>query len=396
MAKFDYKYLIVGASMTADSAVQGIREHDEEGSIGLIGKEEFPPYARPPLSKALWKGEEELEEIDLGTEEYNPELYLGKTVEKIDRENRKVYDNEGNEYSYEKLLIATGGKPLKLSKLKAEGIIYYRTKADYKKLKALVDKNKTFGVIGGGFIGSEIVAGIKIYKPDAEVTMIFPEPGVCGLIFPKDLTNFLNTYYRENGVIIHEGELVNNIEKKDGKYHVTTKSGKELKYDVVVAGLGIEPNITLAKEAGLDVKNGIKVNELFQTNDPNIYAAGDVALYPLPMYEEPIRVEHEDNAIWTGWTAGVNMASEGSPYEHQSMFYSDLFDYGYEAVGILNPKLDVIEDWKEKFEEGVIYYLDKGKVKGILLWNVWEKVDDAREIIASKKSYQSEDLKGKL
>lgn len=396
MGKFNYQYLIIGSGMTADSAVQGIREHDKEGSIGLISSEKFPPYARPPLSKSIWKGEEELDDIDLGTEDYDLEFHLGKTVKKIDRDKKNVNDNEGNEYSYQKLLIATGGSPRKLPNMNIQDIIYYRTRDDFEKLKTLADKNNSFGVIGGGFIGSEIAAGIKMYNSKAEVSMIFPESGICALIFPKKLSDHINNYYREKGITVLNGELVSNIRKENGKFKVTTKSEKLLTFDVVVAGLGIEPNVELAKDVGLRIDNGIKVNKYLQTEDPDIYAAGDVARYPDPVFENPIRVEHEDNAIWMGWVAGENMTGEKSIYDHQSMFYSDLFDYGYEAVGLLDPKLDLVEDWNELFEEGVIYYLKDNQVKGVLLWNVWDKADDARELIAQKNKMKADDLKGRI
>jgi len=396
MVKYNYKYLIIGGGMTADAAVHKIREIDAEGSMCLISKEEYPPYARPPLSKSLWKGEEEFEEIDLDTESANLEMHLARMVVRIDPKSKKVIDDQGDEYGYTRLLIATGGNPKKIPKTEEENIIYYRTKEDYLKLKKLVDENKRFGVIGGGFIGSEIAAAIKIYKPDAEVTMIFPETGICALIFPKQLSNYIDEYYRENGIEVLSGDLVETIKKNNSEYVVETKSRKKLIFDVVIAGLGIQPNIDLAKNAGLKIDNGIIVNKFLQTSIPDIYAAGDVASYYNPALDKFIRVEHEDNALMMGEIAGANMAGEEIPYKHLSLFYSDLFDLGYEAVGELNSKLEIVEDWFDPNKEGVIYYLEKKRVKGILLWNVWDKVDDAREIIAEKGPFSSKNLKGRI
>ncbi|MFX0104812.1 MAG: NAD(P)/FAD-dependent oxidoreductase [Candidatus Hodarchaeota archaeon] len=396
MTNYSYKYLIIGGGMTADAAAHSIRDGDPKGTIGLISSEDYPPYARPPLSKALWTGDEELEDIDLGTNEVNLTMHLGRIATKIDRPNKKVIDDKGNKYSYKKLLIATGGTPRKLPKVEEKDIIYYRTISDYKNLKKLVDLNKTFGIIGGGFIGSEIAAAIKMYKSDAEVTIIFPETGICALIFPKTLSNHLNEYYRENDITVMTDDLVTSIKKLDKCYLVETKSGKKLEFDTVIAGLGIKPNINLAEEANLDVKDGIVVNKYLQTNDPDIYAAGDVAIYHNPTLDKYIRVEHEDNALMMGEIAGENMTGKEIPFDHLSLFYSDLFELGYEAVGILNSKLEIVEDWKEPLEEGIIYYLKEGRVQGVLLWNVWEKVDEARELIAEPGPFSSEDLKGRI
>ncbi|MFX1524141.1 MAG: FAD-dependent oxidoreductase, partial [Promethearchaeota archaeon] len=243
--------------MTADSAVRGIREVDSEGTIGLITNEMYAPYARPPLSKSLWSGEDNVEDIDLDTSEMELEIHLGRTVKKVDLTNKKVEDDKGNEYRYQKLLIATGGTPKKFSNIKAPDIIYYRTLSDYKKLREIVDDNNNFGIIGGGFIGSEIAAGIKMYKPESRVTMLFPEDGIGGLIFPKKLSNFLNNYYQEKGIDVLSKELVVDIKKDDKIYLVETNSGKKLKFDAIIAGLGIKPNTELFIETGIEINDGI-------------------------------------------------------------------------------------------------------------------------------------------
>jgi 3-phenylpropionate/trans-cinnamate dioxygenase ferredoxin reductase subunit len=396
MTNYNYNYLIIGGGMAADAAAHSIREGDPDGSIGLISKENDPPYARPPLSKSLWKGEDSIEDIDLGTKESNIEMHLNRTVTKIDRSNKSVIDNQGEVYKYDKLLIATGGTPKRLPNIEEPDVIYYRSLSDYKKLKTLVDKSKTFGVLGGGFIGSEIAAAIKMYKPKADITMIFLESGIGGLIFPKTLSDYLNDYYQENGVKVLAGEMVVNITKQGKQYLVETKSGKKLKFDIVIAGLGIRPNLDLAKEANLKVEDGIVVNEYLQTTDPNIYAAGDVAVYHNPTLDKDIRVEHEDNALMMGEIAGQNMTGDEIPFDHLSLFYSDLFELGYEAVGILNSKLETVEDFDESLEEGIVYYLKEGRVQGVLLWNVWEKVDEARKLIAELGPFSTDDLKGRI
>jgi len=166
--------------------------------------------------------------------------------------------------------------------------------------------------------------------------------------------------------------------------------------DGVVAGVGIEPNVELAQIAGLEVDNGIVVDEFLRTGHPDIHAAGDVAAFHNPLLEKRIRVEHEDNANSMGRQAGRNMAGKSEPYHHLPSFYSDLFELGYEAVGELDSRMETFADWKRPNEEGVIYYLQHGRVRGVLLWNVWQQVDAARKLIAEPGPFTPEDLQGRL
>jgi len=177
---------------------------------------------------------------------------------------------------------------------------------------------------------------------------------------------------------------------------VKTKSQGEFLVDGVVAGIGVTPNIELARLAGLETGNGIVVDELLRTENPDVYAAGDVANFFNPALEKRLRVEHEDNANTMGHAAGRAMAGKEAPYHHLPFFYSDLFDLGYEAVGELDSRLETVADWKEPYREGVVYYLRDGRVCGVLLWNVFGQVDAARELISTPGSFRPEDLKGRL
>jgi NADPH-dependent 2,4-dienoyl-CoA reductase/sulfur reductase-like enzyme len=154
--------------------------------------------------------------------------------------------------------------------------------------------------------------------------------------------------------------------------------------------------VELAQAAGLKIANGIVVDDTLHTNQPDIFAAGDVAEFSNPALGKRLRIEHEDNANSMGKQAGRNMAGANEPYLHLSFFYSDLFELGYEAVGELDPRLETFVDWKEKFKKGVVYYLADGRVRGVLLWNVWDSVPKARELIAEPGPFTAEDLKGRL
>ena len=387
-----YKYLIIGGGLAGDGATRGIRELDAEGSIGLISMEPDPPYMRPNLYKGLWKGRP-VEKIWRKTEE-RADLHLNRKVVQLDPAKKSVVDDQGEEYTYDKLLLATGGTPNHLP-FGNGNIIYYRNFQDYQHLRSLTESGEHFVVIGGSFIGSEIAAALTMVGK--KVTMIFPGTGISENIFPSDLSHFLIDYYREKGVDLITGETAASIQTEGERITVHTGGGRVVEADGVVAGIGIHPNLDLAKEAGLKVNNGIIVNERLETSAPDIYAAGDAANFFHEALEKRTRVEHEDNAVHMGKVAGRNMAGGNETYTHIPMFYSDLFDLGYEAVGEMSSKMKTVEDWQEEpFKKGVVYYMDDGRVRGVLLWNVWDKVEDARALMREAGPFKEEDLKGKI
>src|SRR4030095_14146048 len=297
-----YKYLIIGGGMTGDAAVKGIREIDSTGTIGVISSEPNPPYSRPPLTKGLWKNSPE-EKIWKKTAEQNAELILNTRATSVNSDKTVTLDN-GNNLSYDKLLLATGGKVIKLP-FDDGSIIYYRTYSDYKKLRELADKKESFAVIGGGFIGSEIAAALSMNGK--KVTMIFPESFIGEKIFPKQLAEFVTNYYREKGVELITGDTVKEIKDKDGKSELTTSKGEKITSDAVVGGIGIKPDTGLAESTGIAIDNGIIVDEFLRTNKPDIYAAGDAENFYNPLLDKRIRVEHEDNANKMGKQAGKVM-----------------------------------------------------------------------------------------
>jgi NADPH-dependent 2,4-dienoyl-CoA reductase/sulfur reductase-like enzyme len=392
-----YHYLIIGGGMAAAAAVKGIREVDPDGTIGMISTESHRPYNRPPLTKKLWQGKPE-ESIWRKLPGDNLDFIGGCQVTSVDPRIKQVIDEAGNSYTYQRLLLVPGGSPRRLPFAPPE-TCYYRTLDDYHAVRSWMGRGARVGIIGGGFIGSEIAAALA--SNGEKPVMVFPEAGIGARIFPADLSQFINRYYEEKGVEIHPKMEINAIERQGDRFALRSKAGETAVVDHIIAGIGIQPNTGLAQAAGISLAaaeegGGIRVDEHLRTNQPDVFAAGDVASFFNPALKKTIRVEHEDNANTMGYTAGLNMAGREVTYNHQPYFYSDLFDLGYEAVGELNSSLQTVSDWQDPFHKGVIYYLKDNKVRGVLLWNTWDQVDAAREIIAEGRAYQPEELKGLL
>ena len=382
-----YRYLIVGGGMTADSACRGIRDRDADGTIGVFAAEAHEPYVRPPLSKALWSGKEE-SSIFRGTPELGVDVHAGRRIVALDLEAHTATDDAGDAYAYEKLLLATGGTPRRLPH-GGDDVIYFRTLDDYRRLRDVAGDGVRIAVIGGGFIGSEIAAALS--TNGCAVTIVFPEAGIGARLFPAELSAFVNDYYREKGVTVLAEEFVEAI----GRGSVTTKRGTAIETDAIVSGLGIVPATELAEAAGLDIDDGILVDENGRAGGgDDVFAAGDVARFPTPALGGTRRVEHEDHANTHGRLVGANMAGAEEPYDHLPFFYSDLFDLGYEAVGDVDSRLDTVAEWAEPNRKGVVAYVDgDGTARGFLLWDAWGKVDSARELIRTGAVVGAGDLR---
>jgi 3-phenylpropionate/trans-cinnamate dioxygenase ferredoxin reductase subunit len=376
------RYLIVGGGLTADGACRGIRERDPDGSILVLGEEPHPPYLRPLLSKALWKGDDE-STIWRRTEQLGVGLRLGRRVVALDLDAHEATDDAGEIYGYEHVLLATGGRPRRLP-FGGEEVVYFRTLDDYRHLRTLADGRARCCVIGGGFIGSEIAAALAL--DDCPVTMVFPGAGIGARVFPTELSAALNDYYRSRGVEVLAEASVTGIERSGATARVELGDGRMIEADAIVAGLGIGPNAELAAAAGLPIADGIVVDAYGRAGREDVFAAGDVARFPVAALAAEMRVEHEDHAKSHGRQVGANMAGAGERYDHLPFFYSDLFDLGYEAVGDVDARLNTLIDWTGLEAEGTITYLDDARrPRGVLLWNRFGQVDAARELIRAGK-----------
>ena len=404
-SEYNYRYLLVGGGMASDSAARGIRERDSVGSIGIVGVDKDAPVSRPDLSKSLWTEPEfTFEKVWLNTaEDTGATLHLGTRAIDLDRVSKSITADSGDVFHYEKLLLATGGVPRLLDFPDDDRVIYYRTVDDYRRLRNWAGGDRHVVVIGGGFIGTEIAA--SLVQNETAVTLIYSDETLGGSTFPSDLSARLEKKYRDAGVELIASSRVERGFATGDDLLIEIPSGDVITADAVVIGLGVTPEIELAESAGLTIGDGVIVDQTLQTSDPSIWAAGDIANYPDAILGQ-VRIEHVDNATEMGRQAGRNLAGAGEPYDHTPLFYSDLFDDGYEAVGTLRAHLRMIEDWIEADgsgdgsgarKSGVVYYWDDdhpdsptGAVVGVLLWNMDGGSDEAREIIASPPSDPNE------
>ena len=366
--KQSYDYVIVGGGVAATSAVSGIRSQDSSGTIAVLGSEPDKPVYRPALSKDLWlKDDATLEGQSLAGDLDDDEavdLVIDTTVTEIDPDAHVVRLADGSSVGYGKLLLATGAEPRLLPIDPGPRVVYYRTSADYERLRAIVDSDSHVVVVGGGYIGSEIASALV--QNDVAVTLVLDLDDVQEQMFPRALASSLTQAFADRGVTVVHGSV---------------DSGEDTG-DAVVIGVGVLPRTQLAEAAGLDADNGITVDEHLRTSNADVYAAGDVASYPDVLLGRR-RVEHVDHAEKSGELAGKVMAGSDDTYDHTPFFWSDILDAGYEAIGETSSKLEMVEDWKDgKVGTGVVYYLTSGRVRGVLLWNVWDSVGAARELIA--------------
>lgn len=395
-----YDYVIVGGGLTGASAVQGIREVDTAGKILLLGAEKHFPYDRPPLSKKLWfgKGQMEVEDIFLHDRAFydtnEVTVVLDTKAEKLDADSKTVTANNGKIYEYGKLLLATGctSRKLTIPGSDLEGICYFRGLDDYLRTRSVAAAGKSAVIVGGGFIGSELAAALCINKLD--VTMIFPGELLCDRVLPDYLGRAVQQRYVDKGVRILASDKPVSFSKIGSKFITLTENGEKIESDIVIVGVGVIPEMELARNGGLEVGNGVVVNEYLETSNPSIYAAGDNAFFPYQALGQSVRIEHWDHALNHGKLAGRNMAGAHEPYTYQPYFFSDLFEFGYEATGEVDARLETIADWQKENDTGVIYYLHDGKVRGVMMCNVWDKVEAARELIRKGEQMTLETLRG--
>jgi 3-phenylpropionate/trans-cinnamate dioxygenase ferredoxin reductase component len=405
-----YDYLIVGGGMVADAAARGIREVDTSGSIGILSADIDEPYTRPALSKKLWTDPDfTWDRVPLGTAEATgAEIRLRTLVTGIDRGARSVTTASGEAVGYGRLLLATGSTPHGLDEPASDRILFFRSADDYRTLRTLATEGSRIVVVGGGYIGTEIAAALA--SNGVQVDLVFPDDVLGASTFPPRLAARFAAMFDEHGVVLHPGRRVERTGVDTAPtftpgrdttavtgVEVELDDGTVLAADAAVFGLGVEPVLGLAEGAGLAVDDGVVVDERLRTSDPAIWAAGDIASYPDPVLGRT-RVEHVDGATTMGTAAGRSMAGADEPYTHTPYFYSVVFGTRWEAVGTLDPSLDVLEVDLDGDRVVAYYRDDSGAPVGVLRWNVDEdeaQRDAARRVLADAPTSE-EALRGSI
>jgi 3-phenylpropionate/trans-cinnamate dioxygenase ferredoxin reductase subunit len=382
-------FVIVGASLAGAKAAQELRDRGFDGDIILIGAEPDRPYERPPLSKDYLRGESDRQKVFVHDEGFyaqqHIELLTGRRATEIDPDTSQVRLDDGRSVRYDKLLLTTGAEPRTLSVPGSEldGILYLRTVADSDALRERLETGARVAVVGAGWIGSEVAASAR--QKGLDVTLIDPLALPNERIFGEEIGSFYRDVHAQHGVHLALGEGVEAFEG-DGKVSgVRTSSGRVVECDFAVVGIGVAPRAQLAAGAGLEIDNGIAVDEKLQTSAPNVFAAGDVANAWHPFYKRRIRVEHWANALNQGPAAARAMLGEAVSYERIPYFFSDQYEVGMEYSGYATEWDEVVFRGSRDAGEFVAFWVkDKGVVAGMNV-NVWDVNEHVQALIRSQR-----------
>jgi 3-phenylpropionate/trans-cinnamate dioxygenase ferredoxin reductase subunit len=386
----DPTVVIVGASVAGAKAAAGARTSGFDGRVVLVGDEHELPYERPPLSKAVLRGEADEETTRVHDADFyaanNIELLTGRTVEALDVDAHEVRLDGNDVVSFTAAVLATGAEPRRLAIAGSAlaGVHYLRSLDDSRRLGDAIRGAERVAVIGAGWIGSEVAASAR--QMGAAVVLVDPAPTPLHRVLGDEIGDVFRRLHADHGVTLRLGAGVAALRGVDRVEQVVLTDGDVEAADLVVVGVGVTPRVELAAAAGLKLDDGIVVDEHLQSSAAGVYAAGDVASAWHPHYGRHLRVEHWANALNQGTTAGINAAGGGERYTRLPYFFSDQYDLGMEYVGHSAPGDAVAVRGSLSDRQFIAFWHRDGVVTAAMNVNVWDVVDDLKAIIAGGRA----------
>jgi 3-phenylpropionate/trans-cinnamate dioxygenase ferredoxin reductase subunit len=389
--------IIVGGSHAAASLAPALRQQGWQGGITIVSNEYFLPYHRPPLSKAFLTGGKSLEDILIrqpaAYQQAGVSIMLGATVSAIDPSHQRITLEHGQQLAYTKLVLATGARVRKLSCPGADlkGVFYLRDANDVMHIKGAAPKAKRAVIIGGGYIGLETAASLR--KLGLDVTVLEAMPRILQRVTSPEISAFYTRIHTEEGVTIATSMAVESLEGDTKVTAVRCQDGTRYEADMVIVGIGVLPNVELAEAAGLAVDNGIVVDELTQTSDPNILAIGDCTKHPNPLYDRMIRLESVQNANDQGITAAHTLCGKHKPYAALPWFWSDQYDLKLQIAG-LNHDFDrvILRGDSTQGRSFAAYYLQGERVLAVDAINRPQEFMLARKALSQGQQFAIDKL----
>src|SRR3954452_12584687 len=385
-------FVIVGAGLAGAKAATTLREEGFDGPVVLVGEEPDPPYERPPLSKEYLLGKAERDDSRVHPTDWYAEngddLRTGVRAEHLDARAHRVRLSTGEDLAYGALLLATGSSARRLPVPGADldGVHYLRTVADAERLRAALSPGgRRVVTVGGGWIGLEVTAAARSHGN--EVTVVEPQPTPLHAVLGAEMGGVFARLHRDHGVEVLTGTTVRELRGSDGRVQsVVTDGHAGLPADLVVVGVGAVPNVGLAAGAGLEVDNGVVVDDALRSATPDVYAAGDVASAFHPLYGRYVRVEHWANALNAGPAAARSILGQQVSYDRVPYFYTDQYDLGMEYSGLASPSDRVVCRGKPEDGEFIAFWLsDDGRVTAGMNVNVWDVTNPIQQLIRSRR-----------
>lgn len=376
------RFVILGGGMVAGYAAKQLVELGlKPGELAIFSADNSVPYERPPLSKGFLAGKEAEEAIRINPEEFyrkhQIDLRLGCDVYGVDSQRKQLVLKSGAELGFEKLVIATGAQPrtLEIPGGNLRNVHYLRSLDDSKRIRQSCENAKRAVVIGSGFIGMEVASVLA--QKGIEVTMILREERIWKRLFTSRMSTFFEDFYSARGVRFAKSSTVRELRGNDTVTGVVLESGRSIECEVVVAGIGVLPSTGALLNSGLDLADGISVNEYLETNYPGIMAAGDVANYQDVLFGKRRRVEHWDNAVSQGQYCARALMGDRSPFKHVPYFFSDVFDLSYEYWGDADGADQTVHRGDLSSRSFSVWWLQEKRVVAAFVMN---RPDEEREI----------------